>query len=108
MILLDTHTLLWFLGDDEKLPSGIRELIENDTDVFVSIASFWEIAIKNSIGKLPLYCTVTEMMDACFQRGIRLLQIKAEHLYSSPALCPSVSLIILRSLISHTAKANGR
>lgn len=80
MILLDTHTLLWFLGDDEKLPSGIRELIENDTDVFVSIASFWEIAIKNSIGKLPLYCTVTEMMDACFQRGIRLLQIKAEHL----------------------------
>lgn len=80
MILLDTHTVLWFLNDDDNLPQSIRDLIEDETEVFVSIASFWEIAIKNSIGKLQLSCSVTDMMNTCLNRGIEILQIKAEHL----------------------------
>lgn len=51
--LLDTHTLLWFLQDDSQLSNKSRELIEI-SDVFVSIASLWEIAIKHSLGKLQL------------------------------------------------------
>ena len=45
MILLDTHAFLWFLTDDSRLPAKIKDKIETDKDVFVSIASFWEIAI---------------------------------------------------------------
>ena len=80
MILLDTHALLWFLNDDEKLPPEIRGIIEGDMQVFVSIASFWEIAIKNSIGKLPLECSVTEMLLTCKQYKFNLLQIEPSHL----------------------------
>lgn len=53
-MLIDTHTLLWFLNNESKLPPSVRQQIENTEFVFVSIASIWEIAIKVNIGKLTL------------------------------------------------------
>jgi PIN domain nuclease of toxin-antitoxin system len=53
-MLIDTHTLLWFLDDDNRLPAFIKQQIENAETVLVSIASLWEIAIKVNIGKLTL------------------------------------------------------
>jgi PIN domain nuclease of toxin-antitoxin system len=53
-MLIDTHTLLWFLGDDSRLPASTKQQIENAETVLVSIASLWEIAIKVNIGKLTL------------------------------------------------------
>ena len=54
-LLLDTHSLLWFIGGDEQLPQAAREIIANmDNEVLLSIASLWEIAIKTSLGKLIL------------------------------------------------------
>ena len=53
-ILLDTHAFIWLSEDAPTLPSSIREMIEATDNVFVSIASFWEIAIKLSIGKISL------------------------------------------------------
>jgi PIN domain nuclease of toxin-antitoxin system len=51
-LLLDTHILLWWLGDDERLADKARDFIDQSEAVFVSAASAWEIAIKSSIGKL--------------------------------------------------------
>jgi PIN domain nuclease of toxin-antitoxin system len=49
-VLLDTHSLLWFILDDPQLSQAVRLLIEDPTSkVEVSPASYWEIAIK--IGK---------------------------------------------------------
>jgi PIN domain nuclease of toxin-antitoxin system len=54
-ILLDTHTFIWLTEDDPNLPVSTRAMIEDIDDVlFVSIASFWEISIKLTIGKLFL------------------------------------------------------
>jgi PIN domain nuclease of toxin-antitoxin system len=54
-VLLDTHTLLWFVRDDPQLSAAARTLIEDPAnDVWVSVASCWEIAIKAGIGKLQL------------------------------------------------------
>jgi PIN domain nuclease of toxin-antitoxin system len=53
-MLIDTHTLLWFLDDDNRLPASTKQQIENAETVLVSIASLWEIAIKVNIGKLTL------------------------------------------------------
>ena len=51
--LLDTHTFLWFLGGDNELPVDLSNKIKNlENDFYISIASFWEIAIKIKIGKL--------------------------------------------------------
>ena len=53
--LLDTHTLLWVLFEDEKLSDTAKEIISNsENEIFVSIITYWEIAIKYGIGKLQL------------------------------------------------------
>lgn len=42
-LLLDTHTLIWFLNGDEKLSPKVKEIIENSANLkIVSIASIWE------------------------------------------------------------------
>ena len=52
--LIDTHILLWWLFDDQKLDTDCREIIRNPAHrIFVSSASAWEIATKYRIGKLP-------------------------------------------------------
>ena len=51
--LLDTHVLLWWLANDPKLSANIQEVIRSPVnDCFVSAVTIWEIAIKNSLGKL--------------------------------------------------------
>lgn len=52
--LLDTHTLIWFLENDPRLPPATRTQIETTPTIFISIVSLWEIAIKTNIGKLSL------------------------------------------------------
>ncbi|MFW3172408.1 type II toxin-antitoxin system VapC family toxin [Geodermatophilus sp. CPCC 206100] len=52
-LLLDTHVLLWWLGDDDRLTPPMRTAIEDpQTSVAVSAASAWEMAIKAALGKL--------------------------------------------------------
>lgn len=54
-LLLDTHTLLWWWGDDPRLDTSARTRIEDPVNsVFVSIASVWEIAIKTRLGRLRM------------------------------------------------------
>jgi len=53
-LLLDAHTLLWWYADDPQLSPEARRLIRSGANrVFVSTASFWEIATKYRLGKLP-------------------------------------------------------
>jgi PIN domain nuclease of toxin-antitoxin system len=54
-ILLDTHLLLWWLGNAPDLSEPARALIsEPENTVFVSAVSLWEIWLKESLGKLRL------------------------------------------------------
>jgi PIN domain nuclease of toxin-antitoxin system len=53
--LLDTNILIWFSEASPLLPESIKKTIDdNRNEIFISLASFWEIAIKHSIGKLEL------------------------------------------------------
>ncbi len=52
-VLLDTHTLLWWLAGDKTLSDEAFQIISSPkTTVYVSAASAWEIAIKKATGKL--------------------------------------------------------
>ena len=52
-LLLDTHTALWLFNDYDKLsPEVKRILLDTNNDLFISIVSSWEVAIKHSTGKL--------------------------------------------------------
>lgn len=54
-VLVDTHALLWYLQADPNLSTLAMNTIESkDNDVFVSIASLWEIAIKLGLNKLEI------------------------------------------------------
>ena len=65
MYLVDTCALLWFLDDNPSLSLKARDVIGKSNDLYVSIASLWEIAIKKTIGKLDIEESVTEIADIC-------------------------------------------
>lgn len=53
--LLDTHALLWVIGDSKQLSKKIVTLIQNqDNQILVSTISLWEISLKFRLGKLKL------------------------------------------------------
>jgi PIN domain nuclease of toxin-antitoxin system len=55
VLLLDTHTLLWWLGDSTKLSASARKMIRDPAAVvYVSAGTVWEIAIKRSLGKVAI------------------------------------------------------
>lgn len=54
-LLLDTHIFLWLITNDAQLSPKVRAAIpDRRNDVYLSVASFWEIAVKYQLGKLPL------------------------------------------------------
>lgn len=80
-LLLDTHTLIWFSGGDTKnLSKEAKFQIENkDNSKFVSIVSFWEIAIKTGIGRLKLNKDLAELKEYIGKYNFNLLSISIEH-----------------------------
>lgn len=69
-LLLDTHIVAWAFLTPDRLASGVREAIAAlDHDVFVSVASAWEMSIKRTLGKLdfPLERLQAEMRDMGFE-----------------------------------------
>lgn len=52
--LLDTHTFLWAISDDPRLSRQARQAFTGPSDLWLSVASIWEILIKVKAGKLPL------------------------------------------------------
>jgi PIN domain nuclease of toxin-antitoxin system len=81
MLLLDTHTLLWFLRDDPQLSLKAKALIEDPTHrKLVSIASCWEIAIKAGLGKMNLSEPSRTLLERELPgNSLELLQISLEH-----------------------------
>lgn len=74
-LLLDTHALIWFLGDDTRLPASTRTQIETTPTVLISTASLWEIAIKANIGKLTLSAPFSTIEPNLIALGITQLPI---------------------------------
>ncbi len=80
MYLLDTHTLLWALFKEDFLSVNARKVILDDNDIFVSIVSLWEIAIKQSIGKLEINESIETIAQICMDEDFYILPIKPSHL----------------------------
>lgn len=64
ILLLDAHTVLWWLGNDPTLSADARRAIADpQTDVVVSAATVWEIEIKRALGKLDSPDDLLERID---------------------------------------------
>ncbi len=76
-VLLDTHILLWVLTDDPKLSNKAKKLIESAAEIYISAATFWEMAIKVGLGKLTV--DLEEIREYCLDSGFVELPITSEH-----------------------------
>jgi PIN domain nuclease of toxin-antitoxin system len=84
-LLLDTHALLWWLGDEEKLSAAARAPIADPAnEVLVSVASLWEIVVKHRVGKL--HADIGAIERAMGRDGFTRLPITAAHLAVLAAL----------------------
>ena len=81
ILLLDTHTLLWFLTNDSSLSARARDAIEDAANVaHVSAASLWEVAIKSALGKLKLPAPYADIFPRQLEtNGFGLLPITPAH-----------------------------
>ena len=75
--LLDTNILVYLLCAPQELSPEAKRVVQTEPHLFVSIASFWEIAIKQSLGKLSLPLGIPEMEAVCRERDIGILPIAA-------------------------------
>lgn len=86
-LLLDTHAVIWFITDDLRLPRKTRALLEDaGSSCFISVATLWEIAIKNSLGRLELHTGLKEIFAIIDKTGFELLPITASHILTNANL----------------------
>ena len=107
-LLLDTHTVLWFINGDANLSAVARQLIEDhENERLLSIASLWEMAIKISIGKLELNISFANLLEQQITtNAIDLLHISPAHLDVLKTLSfhhrdPFDRLIIAQSIVEN-------
>lgn len=75
--LIDTHTLLWYLSNSNQLPHKATQILdEKDNVIFISQASFLEMSIKMSLGKLKLPVSWSDLVYYCERGGIHILPIE--------------------------------
>ena len=80
-LLLDTHTLLWWLNNDPTLAEHAKNNISDGHNlVFVSAVIIWEIRIKQSIGKLEI---PDNFLQVLHQQSFESLPITIKHAYAT-------------------------
>tara|TARA_R110002049_G_scaffold298454_1_gene488183 strand:- start:94 stop:489 length:396 start_codon:yes stop_codon:yes gene_type:complete len=86
-LLLDTHTTIWFVTDNMKLPKSAKQLIENsENHCFISIATLWEMGIKYSLKKLMLKAELNKIFELFFDSVLILLPITPDHILTNTSL----------------------
>ncbi|MGA1864320.1 MAG: type II toxin-antitoxin system VapC family toxin [bacterium] len=80
-ILLDTHVFIWLVTEDPQLTEKAKKIfLDSDNDIYLSIASIWEMAIKLSIGKLCLEEPLENLLPRELKiNGIYILPIELKH-----------------------------
>lgn len=88
-LLLDTHLLLWAADSFERLPPAAQALMSApDNELFFSVASLWEIAIKCSLGRDDFKVDVRVLRRCLLDNGYSELSILSEHAVAIDAMPP--------------------
>jgi PIN domain nuclease of toxin-antitoxin system len=104
-LLLDTHVLLALFGaGSAKLsPATMQRLQEDDSELHVSVASLWEIAIKSQLGKLRLSVPLSALPELISSMNLTLLSIEALHVLETPEPEPATRDPFDRLLLAQCA-----
>ncbi len=72
-LLLDTHIALWWLADSDELTDAVKSAIDNETEVYLSAASVWEVVIKQQAGKLQSDRDLGAALEQCDLQPLPIL-----------------------------------
>ena len=104
--LLDTHVFLWAVSEPERLSESARKVIESGaSELFLSVASLWEISIKIGIGKLLLPKPEDRYLrDQLLRNNVSTLAVEARHALELTSIPlhhrdPFDRLVIAQSLV---------
>jgi PIN domain nuclease of toxin-antitoxin system len=109
-ILLDTHAFIWWVDDDPSLSSPARTAIADPAnEVFLSVVSTWEMAIKIAIGKLTLAGPLDSLVKT---QQFKPLPIIYEHTYAVQTLPlhhrdPFDRLLIAQAVVENMELVSG-
>ena len=87
-LLLDTHAFIWWDNEPEKLSRRVLELCQDShNQVFLSVASIWEIQIKLQLGKIKLDVSLQEMVESQQEaNNLTILSVQAHHVFELAGL----------------------
>jgi PIN domain nuclease of toxin-antitoxin system len=87
-LLLDTQCWLWWFAQPERLnETAITQILDETNELWLSVASIWEIGIKVAIGKLPLPEPLDLYVESRMtQLGMRSLEITVPHAIQASSL----------------------
>jgi PIN domain nuclease of toxin-antitoxin system len=88
-LLLDTHIFLWLQTEPERLGESLRVVEDDRTELLLSAASSWEIAIKYQLGKLPLPEAPERYVPSRMRAiGVRAVAVEHPHALAVATLPP--------------------
>lgn len=87
-LLVDTHVLIWFAEGSPRLSKKAKTCLESaENQIFYSVASIWEMAIKSGLGKLHLKRTLDlKFRHQLLENGFQELSVEYEHVTYSGLL----------------------
>ncbi len=105
-LLLDTHTFIWWDSDPDRLPQRVLALCQSSsTNLLLSVASVWEMEIKQQVGKLKLRMPLADLISGQQEtNSIELLPIQLGHVLALDSLAlhhkdPFDRLLISQALV---------
>ncbi|MEB3340000.1 type II toxin-antitoxin system VapC family toxin [Okeania sp.] len=73
--ILDTHVFIWYLLGNNNISIKVKNIIDSKENLYFSIVSLWEIAIKINIGKLEINQTIEDLSKELEYMDISILPI---------------------------------
>ena len=85
--LLDTHVLLWAAQNSPLMGTQARDIITNPAnDVLISVASIWEVVIKNGLGRRDFSVDPVRLREQALHAGFGEIPVRAPHVLEVGAL----------------------
>jgi PIN domain nuclease of toxin-antitoxin system len=79
-LLLDTQVLIWWDSDPSKLSApALAAISDPANEVWLSVASAWEMVIKAQLGKLTLRLPLVDIVNQQQANGLRVLSVDLAH-----------------------------
>ena len=80
-LLLDTHIVLWYISDDSRLSEEAKAWINNgENEVYYSLVSVWEVAIKRQIGTRKMPLSDEEFVAYAEESNMNCLTLTKDHI----------------------------